>query len=150
MRVLILGFLATSILAGAAQATERRFDLICNALVGEGVQTLPTKGARYKIDLSRKQACVPWTYDTPPKCKVRPIKVAGRWIDLSYRFEDGDERYEMYRVYDMESGWMHQILRLVGEPGAPFGDAVCAKAPFTGFEPRWTPSTTAPAEATRR
>lgn len=138
MRAIVPGLLALLLAGQAAAAEPRQFDIVCRD-VTKGPQTTPTEGRRYKIDLDRGAFCQPWTYDAVPKCRVRPLREVDRWIDLSYAFSDDRNHYEMYRVYDRKSGWMDQVLRVVGEPGTPHGDAVCSVAPFTGFTPLWEP-----------
>lgn len=116
-----------------AQELPRQFDLECKDVKRGGASGALEDNVSLviSVDLARGLACRRWY----PDCFVKPVVERGRWLDLSYRFTTGrGEEYEMSRIWDRESGWLDQVVRKVGEPGSPYGDAVCRVAPYTPFE----------------
>lgn len=113
-----------------AQEGPRQFNLECRDVGRDG--KLEDEASLFmRIDLDRKLSCREWI----DSCFVKPLTENGRWIDLSYSFKRaGVEDYEMYRLYDRQSGWLDQVVRRIGHPGSPYGDAVCAVKPYEPFE----------------
>ena len=121
----------------AETAAVRKFDLECREVTNGGYLAADVS-LRLSIDLARGLACVRDNKD----CLVRPVIDRGRWLDMSYLFSDSKgQRWEMSRIYDRQSGWLDQVIRKVGEPGNPYGDAACDAEPFTDFDtspPAWS------------
>ncbi len=63
-----------------------------------------------------------------PRCA--DVVRQGRFLEFSYLFSDGDTEFQMFRLYDPQTGWLTQIMRRVGEPGRTYGDALCEVRPF--------------------
>jgi len=132
--------------AAQAQQPPRQFNLECRDVKrgGSGALEDDVSLVLY-VDLDRGLSCRSWY----PGCFVKPVVERGRWLDFSYRFAtNSGEDYEMSRIWDRESGWLDQVVRKVGEPGSPYGDAVCRVAPYTPFEDNRT--TAAPPPPTVR
>lgn len=116
-----------------AETSARQYDLVCHAVGKRGVINRKAVEQQFSLDLDAARFC---RLDINDDCKVMPLVERGRWIDLSYRYTDTLGRsWETARLFDSETGWLDQVLRRVGEPGAPYGDLVCDRAPFSDFRP---------------
>jgi len=123
---------AAALFASAAHASElpRQFNLECRD-VRNGGYLEDDASLIIAVDLDRGLSCRRWV----GSCFVKPLVERGRWLDLSYRFDDRNGRhYEMSRVFDTESGWLDQRVREIGNHGAPYGDAVCTIAEYVPFD----------------
>ncbi len=103
---------------------QTRFNLDCREF--EDRDTLGTHiDHQFSVDLDAMSVCRRGN----PRCAE--VVRQGRFLEFSYRFQDGDHAMEVFRLYDPETGWLTQIMRRVGEPGRSYGDAVCEVRPFT-------------------
>jgi hypothetical protein len=119
--------LAVVMSLGGAQAAEtpRRFDLACREFADAGILR-DRVDRRFSIDLDAATAC----REGIGTCA--PVVDHGRWLELSYGFRDGEDDWQMFRLYDCQTGWLDQVIRRVGEHGLDYGDAVCTVAPGPG------------------
>jgi hypothetical protein len=124
---------ASLILALDFQTTDpgsmRRFDLECREFAAPGVPG-DLFVHRFSIDLDAGTAC----HERLAVCA--PVVDHGRWLELSYRFVDGEGAdWEMFRLYDRRTGWLDQVLRPDGGQAAGYGqgDAVCTVQPWSGI-----------------
>lgn len=130
MRVLFAAALAALSVSNAAAQTPRQFNLECYDVGGYGVLGEDVELV-ISVDLDRGLSC----RRSGETCAVKPLVERGRWIDLSYRFDDATGRHwEMSRIYDTESGWLDQVVREIGHHGTPYGDNVCRIATYTAFD----------------
>ena len=115
----VLTLLATPSLAQEAA----RINLDCREF--EDRDTLRTEtDHQFSVDLDAMSVCRRGN----PRCAE--VVRQGRFLEFSYPFSDGDTDFQMFRLYDPETGWLTQIMRVVGEPGRSYGDAVCEVRPF--------------------
>lgn len=130
MRVMLAAAMSVVFAANAAAETPRQFNLECQD-VRNGGYLEDDVSLVLSVDLDRGLSCRHWD----GRCSAKSIAQHGRWIDLSYRFQDRNGRsFEMVRIYDTESGWLDQVVREIGHHGAPYGDAVCRVAAYTPFD----------------
>lgn len=130
MRIAIAA--AAMFACATAEAAElpRQFNLECRDVGGYGVLDEEVS-LIISVDLDRGLSCRRWG----ERCSVKPLVERGRWLDLSYRFDDATGRHwEMSRIYDRESGWLDQVVREIGTHGTPYGDVVCSIAAYTAFD----------------
>lgn len=121
MRFLLLPFLI--LMATPAAAQDVRFNLECREF--EDPDTLRTSlDHEFSVDLDAMTVC----RRRNPRCAT--VVRQGRFLEFSYPFTDGTTQFEMFRLYDPQSGWLTQIMRVQGEPGRTYGDAVCQVRPF--------------------
>ncbi|WP_029087683.1 hypothetical protein [Brevundimonas aveniformis] len=115
---------ALTLLATPALAHEEaRFNLDCREF--EDRETLATHiDHQFSVDLDAMSVCRRGN----PRCAE--VVRQGRFLEFSYRFQDGDQAMEVFRLYDPETGSLTQIMRRVGDPGRSYGDAVCEVRPF--------------------
>lgn len=129
MKRLAAAFVVMIVPVAQAQEPPRQFNLECKDVGRDGKLEDEVSLVIY-VDLDRKLSCREWL----SSCIAKPLVDHGRWIDLSYAFKRaGVEDYEMYRLYDRNSGWLDQVVRRVGHHGSPYGDAVCAVTAYTPF-----------------
>jgi hypothetical protein len=129
MRIAIAA--AAMFACAAAEAAElpRQFNLECRDVGGFG-RLEEEVSLVISVDLDRGLSCRRWG----SRCIAEPVVERGRWLDLSYRFDDATGRHwEMSRIYDTESGWLDQVVREIGSHGTPYGDVVCAVTTYTAF-----------------
>lgn len=118
-------------LANAAPA--KRFDLVCYEIGQGGHLKRDRVDQHFRVDGQGRKYC---RVDINGGCEIKPFKKRGRWWDLSYRFTTPDGKaYEVSRIYDTETGYLDQVIRIVGQSGNPYGDLACEAAPFSGFRP---------------
>lgn len=130
MRIMIAAAMSALFATNAAAETPRQFNLECQN-VRNGGYLEDDVSLVISVDLDRALSCRHWEN----RCGVKPAVERGRWLDLSYRFDDATGRHwEMSRIYDTESGWLDQVVREIGVHGTPYGDAVCRVAPYTPFD----------------
>lgn len=130
MRIFIAAAVSILMTATAAAQTPRQFNLECRD-VENGGYLEDDVSLVLSVDLDRGLSCRHWN----SSCAAHPLTERGRWIDLSYRFDDATGRHwEMSRIYDTESGWLDQRVREIGHHGSPYGDAVCSVAAYTAFD----------------
>lgn len=123
--------IATGFTFATAEAAElpRQFDLECRDVESGGALE-DEVSLVIAVDLDRGLSC----RFSGSVCSVKPVTERGRWLDLSYRFDDATGRHwEMSRIYDTESGWLDQVVREIGRHGTPYGDAACSVAAYTPF-----------------
>ena len=127
MRTLIiaaLGLLATPV---AAQ-DDVRFNLQCREFDDATPQQLrDVVDHEFALDLETMIVC------RNGNTRCWSIERQGRFLELTYPFSDGRDDYEMFRLYDPETGWLTQVIRIVGEPGGSYGEAVCEVHPYAPF-----------------
>ncbi|MBN8552972.1 MAG: hypothetical protein J0L52_08780 [Caulobacterales bacterium] len=124
MRLMLTAALILFATSAAAQDAER-FNLHCSEFNDETPQQLRgTIDHVFSLDLETMTVC----RDGNPRCWG--IERQGRFLELTYPFDDGDDDYEMFRLYDPETGWLTQVIRIVGQPGNSYGEAVCEVHPF--------------------
>jgi len=130
MRVMLAAAMSVLFAANAAAQTPRQFNLECQDVEAGGVLE-ERVSLELSVDLDRGLSCRHWN----DSCRSYPLTVNGRWIDLSYRFDDATGRHwEMSRIYDTQSGWLDQVVREIGSHGTPYGDAVCRVTDYTPFD----------------
>jgi len=129
MRTMIAAAAVFALATAEAAELPRQFNLECRDVGGYGVLD-DDVSLVISVDLDRGLSCRRWG----DSCSVKPLVERGRWLDLSYRFDDRTGRHwEMSRIYDTESGWLDQVVREIGSHGTPYGDAVCSLAAYTAF-----------------
>lgn len=122
MRALISVVLALLATPVAAQ-DDVRFNLLCSEF--ENPDTLRTSvDHRFSVDLEAMTVCRLGN----PRCAA--VVRHGRFLEFSYPFSDDTTQFEMFRLYDPQTGWLTQIMRVQGEVGRTYGDAVCEVHPF--------------------
>jgi hypothetical protein len=116
---------ALALFASPALAQEEaRFNLECREF--DDPDTLRTEiNHIFSVDLTTLTVCRRGN----PRCAE--VVRQGRFLEFSYPFSDGHTDFQMFRLYDPETGWLVQIMRVVGEPGRTYGDALCEVRPFT-------------------
>lgn len=130
MRIAIAAAVSVLLTATAVAQTPRQFNLECRD-VRTGGYLEDDVSLVMSVDLDRGLSCRHWN----SSCAAYPLTERGRWLDLSYRFDDATGRHwEMSRIYDTESGWLDQRVREIGHHGSPYGDAVCSITAYTPFD----------------
>jgi len=129
MRKVIAAWAMSASVTAQAAELPQQFDLECRDVGGYGVLEEDVSLV-ISVDLGRGLSCRRYG----SACSVKALVERGRWLDLSYRFDDATGRHwEMSRIYDRESGWLDQVVREIGSHGTPYGDAVCSVAAYTPF-----------------
>ena len=101
-----------------------RFNLHCSEF--ENPDTLRTSiDHQFSVDLQAMSVCRRGN----PRCAT--VVRHGRFLEFSYPFSDDTTQFEMFRLYDPQTGWLTQIMRVQGEVGRTYGDALCEVRPFT-------------------
>lgn len=118
-----LALLLMMLAAPVAAQESQQFNLACREF--DDPDTLRTVVDHdFSVDLQTMTVCRRGN----PRCA--DVVRHGRFLEFSYPFTDGDTDFEMFRLYDPQSGWLTQIMRVVGEPGRTYGDALCEVRPF--------------------
>lgn len=129
MRTVIAAAAAFGLATADAAELPRQFNLECREVGGFGALE-DEVSLVLAVDLDRGLSCRYWG----SSCIAKPVVERGRWLDLSYRFDDATGRHwEMSRIFDTESGWLDQVVREIGSHGTPYGDVVCSTADYTHF-----------------
>ena len=124
MRFLLIPFLALMAFPAMAQ-DDVRFNLKCSEFDDQRPQQLRTTiDHEFSIDLETMTVC------RGGNTRCWDIVRQGRFLELTYPFSDGRDDYEMFRLYDPQTGWLTQVIRIVGQPGGSYGEAVCQVHPF--------------------
>ncbi|MFC0632273.1 hypothetical protein [Brevundimonas balnearis] len=121
--------LALALVAAQTLDDGPRFDLSCREFADAGILR-DQEDHLFSVDLEAATACRRGN----PRCA--PVVDHGRWLELSYRFSAGEDEWEMFRLYDRQTGWLDQVIRKVGDHGLDYGDAVCEVRPWTGVGSR--------------
>jgi len=115
---LTLGF------AAAAEAQEmQKFNLECREF-SDPDTLYPDANHEFSVDLDTLTVC----RRNNPSCAT--VLRHGRFLEFSYRFENLGREYEVFRLYDPQTGWLTQIMRVDRNVGRTYGDAVCEVRPF--------------------
>jgi hypothetical protein len=116
---LLLLALATPVAAQDAV----RFNLECKEFIDP--DTLMAEAVHeFSVDLETMTVC----RRRNPRCNA--VVRHGRFLELGYTFESEGQHYEVFRLYDPQSGWLTQIMRVDRNVGRTYGDAVCEVKPF--------------------
>ena len=127
MRALVTVALALIATPVAAQ-DQARFNLRCSEFEDRNrTQLRDVVDHEFSLDLDTLTVC------RRGHARCWTIERQGRFLELTYPFSDGEDDYEMFRLYDPETGWLTQVIRIVGEPGGSYGEAVCEVHPYAPF-----------------
>ena len=125
---LIAALFVTLIAAPAVAQDAERFNLQCSEFDDRNrTQLRDVVDHEFSLDLEAMTVC------RNGNVGCWPIERHGRFLELTYPFSDGTDDYEMFRLYDPETGWLTQVIRIVGEPGGSYGEAVCEVHPYAPF-----------------
>lgn len=116
---LLLLALATPVAAQDAV----RFNLECREFIDP--DTLMAEAVHeFSVDLETMTVC----RRRNPRCNA--VVRHGRFLELGYAFESEGRHYEVFRLFDPQTGWLTQIMRVDRNVGRSYGDAVCEVKPF--------------------
>jgi hypothetical protein len=114
---------ALAVAAPAAAQDAARFNLECREFTDPDTLT-PYVVSEFSVDLETLTVC----RRRNPRCN--DVVRQGRFLELGYSFESEGRHYEVFRLYDPQTGWLTQIMRVDGDVGRTYGDAVCEVKPF--------------------
>ena len=127
-RLLPLVILAMTAAGSAAAQEPDQFNLECREFRDPDT-LLETADHEFSVDLATMTVC----RRNNPRCAT--VVRHGRFLEFSYRFQNQGHEHEVFRLYDPETGWLTQIMRMDGNVGRSYGDAVCKVRPFRQIEP---------------
>lgn len=120
--------LALAIAAPAAAQDAEKFNLYCQEAQEDG-RLSTVADHHFSLDLDSMTVC------REGNSGCWEIVRQGRFLELSYPFNDGQDDWQMFRLYDPSSRWLVQNIRKVGEPGMDYGSAHCEVRPFRSLAP---------------
>ncbi|KPF78413.1 hypothetical protein IP78_11205 [Brevundimonas sp. AAP58] len=120
--------LALAIAAPAAAQDVEKFNLYCQEVEDDG-RLSTVLDHHFSLDLETMTVC------REGHSRCWEVVRQGRFLELSYAFNDGRDDWQMFRLYDPASRWLVQNIRKVGEPGMDYGSAQCEVRPFRSLAP---------------